>query len=472
MKIMKKLILLSLSIVVLTNCYAQRRTRRAAKEEVTPVEVVTPQEPAAEEPTGEPVITEECLINLSLFNESAKNQQYADALDPWNQVFDNCPNANRAIYSHGRNILHWLLSQQTDEAKYQEVFDRLMLMYDKRIQYFGDDPRYSTPWIKGLKALDYIVFVKNDELKEPAYQWLEEAVDGLGDETEIEVIRQFVVLSDRLYANDNAHGDKYIADYLKANDLLESIIEKVQDSDSILAAQATQYKNGLDIVFAESGAADCETLDGLYEDKIAANEDDLGYLNKIISFYRRVRCVESKVYFDAAEKAHKIQPTAESASALAAMSYNQEEFQQAVNYYEDATRLSEIDEDKADYQYKISQIYYSKIGDYPRTKTHALNALEYDSSLGSAHMIIGLAYAAAKGIYDDPVLSKSVFWVAVDRLNKAKQVDPSLTEDVDKLIATYVRHFPSKEDIFFKPELNNGKSFYVGGWIGETTICR
>ena len=90
MKIMKKLILLSLSIVVLTNCYAQRRTRRAAKEEVTPVEVVTPQEPAAEEPTGEPVITEECLINLSLFNESAKNQQYADALDPWNQVFDNC----------------------------------------------------------------------------------------------------------------------------------------------------------------------------------------------------------------------------------------------------------------------------------------------------------------------------------------------------------------------------------------------
>ena len=70
--------------------------------------------------------------------------------------------------------------------------------------------------------------------------------------------------------------------------------------------------------------------------------------------------MDSKVYFDAAVKAHKIQPTAESASALAAMSYNQEEFQQAVNYYEDATRLSDVDVDKADYQYKISQIYYSK----------------------------------------------------------------------------------------------------------------
>lgn len=467
---MKNFILLSLSLVVLTNCYAQRRTKKsAAKEEVTPVEVVTPQEP---ESTDEPVVTEECLINLSLFNESAKNKQYADALETWNQVFDNCPNANRAIYTHGRSILHWQLSQQTDDAKYQEVFDKLMLMYDKRMKYFGDDPKYPTPWIKGLKALDYIVFVKNDELKQPAYKWLEDAIDGLGEETEIEMIRQFVVLSDKLYANDHTHGEKYIADYLKANDALEAIIRNAESTNQTLATQATQYKNGLDIVFAESGAADCETLDGLYKDRISTNGEDLGYLTKIISFYRRVKCVDSKVYFDAAVKAHKIQPTAESASALAAMSYNQEKFQQAINYYEDATKLSDIDEDKADYQYKIAQIYYSKLGDYPRTKTHALNALGFNASLGSAHMIIGLAYAAAKGIYDDPVLAKSVFWVAVDRLNKAKQIDPSLAEDVDKLIATYARHFPSKEDIFFKPELNNGKPFYVGGWIGENTICR
>ena len=283
---MKKLILLSLSIVILTNCYAQRRTKKsAAKEEVTPVEVVTPQESQPEEPAGDPVITEECLINLSLFNESAKNKQYADALGTWNQVFENCPNANRAIYTHGRSILHWLLSEQTDDVKYQEVFNKLMLMYDKRMKYFGDDPRYPIPWIKGLKALDYIVFVKNDELKKPAYKWLEEAIDGLGEATEIEMIRQFVVLSDKLYANDQTHGEKYIADYLKANDLLETIIKNAESTDQTLATQATQYKNGLDIVFAESGAADCETLDELYKDEIITNGEDLGYLNKIISFY-------------------------------------------------------------------------------------------------------------------------------------------------------------------------------------------
>lgn len=464
---MKKLIVLMLSIVVLTNCYAQRRSKKAAKEEVAPqTEVVAPQ--PAEQPEV-PVVTEECLVNLSLFNESAKNKQYADAVNSWNQVFDNCPNANRAVYVHGRNILHWQLSQAKDDATYQKYFDRLMFMFDQRMKYFGDDQRYPTPWIKGLKALDYVVYAKNDELKRPAYQWMEESIDGLGTNAEIEVIRQFVVLSDKIYATDKNHGEKYIADYLKANEILEGIISSAEGTNAELAAQ---YKNGLDIVFAQSGAADCTTLENLYKDKIGQNSNDLAYLNKIISFFRRVRCVDSKVYFDAAVMAHKIQPSAESANALAGMSFNQEKYQQAINYYEEATRLSDVNADKADYQYTIAQIYYSKLGNYPRTKTHALNSLEFNSSNGKAHMIIGLAYAGAKGIFDDPVLSKTVYWVAVDRLVRAKQVDPSLAEDVDKLIATYSRHFPSKEDIFFKPELQDGKSFYVGGWIGESTICR
>ncbi len=466
---MRKLVLLMLSLVILTSCYAQRRSKRTKKVEVAPVEVVTQEE--VEEPEV-PVVTEECLINLSLFNESAKNKQFADAYEPWLQVFTNCPNANRAVYSQGRNILHWRLEQTTDDAKYQSVFDELMFMYDQRMKYFGDDPKYPTPWIKGLKALDYILYKKDDALNRPAYQWLEEALDGLLENSEIEMIRQFVVLSDKLYADDASHAEKYIADYLKANEILESIIKSAEQTNPDAAAQAVQYKNGLDIVFAESGAANCETLDGLYADKILSNGDDFAYLNKIISFYRRVKCLDSKVYFEAAEKAHKVQPTAESASALAVMTYNQDQFQRSINYYDEATRLSDVNEDKADFQYKIAQIYYSKLSNYPRTKAHAINALEFNPALGSAHMIIGLAYAAAKGIFDDPVLAKSVYWVAVDRLVKAKQVDPDLKDDVDKLIQSYSRHFPSKEDIFFKPELNNGQAFYVGGWIGESTICR
>src|SRR5690606_5318671 len=121
-----------------------------------------------------------------------------------------------------------------------------------------------------------------------------------------------------------------------------------------------QYKNGLDIVFAQSGAADCATLDGLYSDPVDQKLTDLSYLTKVISFYKRVRCTESEVYFKAAVAAHKIEPSAESAAALAAMTFSQGDFQSSINFYEDATRLSTISEDQADYQLKIAQIYYSK----------------------------------------------------------------------------------------------------------------
>ncbi|MDX9749420.1 MAG: hypothetical protein RBT57_13065 [Paludibacter sp.] len=465
---MKRIVLMMLSVVLVTGCYAQRESKKEKKGKKDQTEQV--QAPAAEaQPAEENVVTEECVMNISLFNESAKNKQFADALEPWNKVFNECPSANRVIYSQGRNILHWEIEQQKDAASYQKAFDKLMKMFDLRMKYFGTDERYPTAWIKGIKALDYLVYSKSDNIQ-PPYEWLEEAIDGLGEKAEIEFLRNFVVLSDKKYAADKAHAEKYIADYLKVNALLDAMI--ADNSNATQASQAQQYKNGLDIVFAQSGAADCATLDNLYKDKVKVNNKDLDYLTKVISFYRRVRCTESEVYFSAAVDAYKIKPDAESAAALAAMSFSKDDFQQAIEFYRAAVDLTQNQAEKADYNYKIAQIYYSKLGDYPRTKQFAIRSLELNPSNGGAHLIIGLAYANARGIFDDSVLQKTVFWAAVDRFVRAKQVDPTLAEDADKLISTYSRHFPSKEDVFMHPALDSGKSFFVGGWISESTTAR
>lgn len=463
-----KLIVLTLSLAVVTGCFAQKENKKDKKGKKAETETVAPQtQTAAVQEPG--VVTEECMVNLSLFNESAKNKLYADALEPWNAVYKNCPSAHKAIYSRGREIVQWELTQQKDAASYNKVFEKLMTMYDNRMKYFGDDAKYPTPWIKGIKALDYIAFVKNDSLKKPAYTWLSESVDGMGDKSELDVLRQLVLISGNIFAAEPNHAETYVNDYLKVNDILEAI---ANDSTNKSAEQARQIENGLDIVFAQSGAADCNTLDKLYKEKVAANQNDFDYLRKVVSFYKRVKCTDSDVYFSASVAAHKINPTAESANGCAEMSYKSGEYSKAIDFYAEATRLSKVNADKAEYQYKIGQIYYSKLGNYPRTKEYAKNAIEFNSQYGNAYLLIGLAYAGAKGIFGDPVLDKTVFWAAVDKFNKAKQVDPSLTDDADKLIRTYRQYFPSKDDIFFQPQLQKGKTFFVGGWIGETTICR
>jgi tetratricopeptide (TPR) repeat protein len=154
------------------------------------------------------------------------------------------------------------------------------------------------------------------------------------------------------------------------------------------------------------------------------------------------------------------------------MSYKAGEHSKAITYYDEATKLATEKMDKADYQYKIAQIYYTEMNNYPRSREYARNSLEFNPNNGSAYLLIGIMYAKSRSIYDDPVLSKTVYWVAVDKFVRAKQVDPSIADEANKLINTYSGHFPTKDDMFFQPQLKAGSSFFVGGWIGESTTCR
>ena len=60
----------------------------------------------------------------------------------------------------------------------------------------------------------------------------------------------------------------------------------------------------------------------------------------------------------------------------------------------------------------------------------------------------------------------------MDKLIKAKQVEPEVAESVNSLISTYAKYFPSKEERFDLPGEFSGSTFTVGGWIGETTTIR
>lgn len=465
----RNLLVLVFSLVMFTNCFAQKKNKREKNNETTETEVVTANEEATEVADETPVVTEQCLVNLSLFNESAKNQQYADALGPWEKVYTECPSANKVIYSRGRDILAWQLTQAKDDAAYELTFNKLMKLYDDRIKYFGDDSRYPTPWILGNKAIDYIAHKKNDPLKKTAVKWLEESMDGMGENCDVEVIRLFIVSSDAIYKAEPEHAEKYIADYVKVNSLLGAI---ASNPDNPRAESASQLSGGVDNLFVGSGAASCEVLDDTYKNKIADNLSNEKYLNNIINFYKRVRCTSSEVYFKAAVAVHKINPTSGSANGCAEMSYKSGEHQKAIDFYEEAIELATDGMEKADYLYKIAQLNHSELNNYPRARQYARKSLEYNPNNGSAYLLIGIMYAKSKSNFEDPVLGKAVYWAAVDKFIKAKQVDSSIANDANKLIRTYTEYFPSKDDVFFKPEFQTGKSFFVGGWIGENTTCR
>lgn len=438
----------------------------------------TPQQTVVAEPDENetPVITEECTINTSLFNESVKNKQFADAYEPWLSVFTECPNYAKAIYTQGVKILDWKYTQATTDEEKNQIREMLMKLYDKRIKWFGDDPKYPTPYILGLKGVDYCEYYPEDALKEKAYGWLRQSIDGMGANSQITVLVKCFELSMNMYKADaNKYADQFVADYTLISGLLA---EKTESG-------ATQSKDYVDNCFAVSGAADCDKLDELYASVVKGNAANLDEMLKLMKLYRRVNCTESEVYFAAAEAAHKLQPTEESAAGCAKMCLKKNDPKGAIAYYKQAIDMidsndPEANKNRADYYYNIAMTQYKDLDNYFEARNSARLSLESNPNAGRTYILIGLCYAAAKPYGnggDMPaakasILNKTVFWAAVDQFNKAKHVDSSIVDLANKYIADFSKYFPTKEDIFDLPELREGETFVVGGWVGERTICR
>lgn len=452
-----------------------------AKKPKTAEAAPAPQEQAAPvNEEAEPTITEDCIINVSLFNESVKNKQYADAYEPWWMVYQTCPNANKAIYTQGSKIIEWKYKNATSEEEKAQLRQLMLEMHDKRIKYFGDDPKYPTAYILGQKALDYCEYFESDELKLPALEWLRQSVDGMGQKSQDAVLAKLVEVSYNVYkSNPDQYGEQFIMDYEKAAGYLSAQAADANNKRASIAARQKEYADGL---FAASGAADCDKMDEIYGKVVAANADNLDMLTKIGALYKRVRCTESEVYFAACEGAHKLQPTEESAAGCAKMSAKKGDYREAINYYEEAISraqaLDENDEDIPDYLFSIASIYYN-LKNYPQARVYARSSLNAKSDQGRCYILIGVCYAGSQpySTNDYPaakaaILNKTVFWAAVDKFVQAKRIDPSCAADADKLIATYSKYFPTKEEMFDLPNEFGGATFFVGGWIGETTTCR
>ena len=450
---MKKVLLIALCFAIPMAGFAQKKKKKGAEPEVVA-------------PVVETLSDEECMVNLSLFHESVKNKQYDEAYGFWLPVYQSRPDLNKAIYTDGTEILGYRYQQATDENVRKALRDSIMQLHDDRIKYF-DEARYPDAYVLGVKAMDYLTYFQEDELALPAYGWMKESVTALGAKAQITVLRKFVELSYNIYkSNTEQYGDQFLADYQMASAALEQIVAAGGKN----AEPASHQKAYIDRLYAASGAADCDQMDQMYASVVAESANDIEKLGSIMKLYRRLGCTESDVYFTAAEHAHKLQPTSESAAGCAQMCIKKGDLNGALEYYKQALSMVTDDEDKADYLYRVANVYVL-LKNYQQGAAYAQQSLDVNPEDGRCYLLMGICYASAK-IYDDPILARSVFWVACDMFRKAKTVDSSCATDANKLIATYSQYFPSKEDVFFHKELNDGQPFRVGGWIGKTTTCR
>ncbi|MDR1813279.1 MAG: tetratricopeptide repeat protein [Tannerella sp.] len=423
-------------------------------------------------PYGSGADSLECIKNISLFIPYAKSNNFKDALPFWEKVYAECPASTKNVYVYGVDIIGWQISQATDATQKNALIDKLMKLYDDRVKYFGNDKKYGKDWIVSRKAQTYNQ-LKGDETDPTViYQWTKEVLDEFKEKTEPLAISLYMFASFKQMQGDKEkYKEQYVNDFLKCTAYLDQAIAAQSDEkekENILARKTEIEQN-----FAGSGAADCETLQSIYASKVEANKDNLDFLKETMTLLRRVGCKETDVYMAASEYAYKQEPTAESAMGLGGKAFKAGDYAAAEKYYNEAIGMTEDTDIKADLYFALAAMAASQ-NQYSKAKSLSLKCLEAKPSYGRAYILIAQLYSQGgrAAFPDDPVKAKLVFIAACDKAERARQVDPSVADEAAKLIRTYREYFPTKQEVFMHPELNEGADFSIGGWIGEKVKIR
>ncbi len=401
----------------------------------------------------------ECASNLSIMNQYVKINTLEYAYDSWRYCYYNCPQSSKNIYIHGSKILKYKIENATDEKLKDAWVDTLMMLYDQRIKYF-QQPGY----VYGMKGIDLLRYRKS--AIQEAYNYLEKSVDIRDEKVDESVAVTFISTTYIMMQQGLVKPDVMINNYVKIMDLLE---QKVNSGDK--DPKIAQAIEGVEKIFAESGAADCESLITIFTPKFQENPDDIQLLKKITTLLSQTGCEKSELYAQTAEKLYQLEPSADAAAKLGSLFAVKEDYNKATSYYKQAVENETDTEKKAFDYYQLAKVAF-QTKDYTVVRKYCQSAISLKSNYGEAYILIGSAYAASSSSCGNNDFEKqAVYWVAVDKFVKAKSVDPSVSEVADEQIKAYSQRFPNNENAFFNG-YTDGQTYTVGCWINESTIVR
>lgn len=401
-----------------------------------------------------------CVTHLSLYREFYKQKNFDDAIPHWRWVFLNCPLSSQNLYIDGSKIVGYMIGKAKDANSRNKLIDTLMMVYDQRVASFGKEG-----YVRGRQALELNNYRPQDTLK--VYNYLRKSVALEGTNSDPTVLSSYFIVTDQLVKGGRFLSDSIASAYDELSDLVDINITDTK-SDSVKNNAWLGVKGTLETIFEPY--ATCDQLIRIYTKKFEKSPEDTTLLKKITRILDKKDCTKSELFFQATENLHKVKPTGQSAYLMGMMYWKKEDNAKAESYFLEAIPLIE-EAQKARVYYFLAALSFDKKS-YSAARSYALKSLAINPNDGKCYILIGDMYASsASSCGSDEISERAAYWAAVDKYSKAKQVDPSVADDANAKIATYSRHFPSQERLFFH-DIKLGESYTVGCWINEVTTVR
>ena len=419
--------------------------------------IVTGQDdPASEANQGEV----QCELELSNMAEFMKIDLPEYAYAAWRLLFEHCPDASLNIYINGAKIYQKKVSEASDPKRKAELFDTLMLIYDRRIQYFGEEG-----YVLGRKGMDIIRL--NEGEYEKAYTDFARSTELLGTETDLNVVTGLVQTGAVMFNSEKITANEFLNNYLIASEIIT--MKKAAGENP---AKLMRVQKLLDNVITGTRIGDCQAIESSLKDKVHSPDVEGEELKLCLDLLTLSGCEGSQFFSDVNEKLMEVAPDPDLAYQVAKFNLKNENFEKAAEYLVKAIENEDDDQQKALYEYQLAVVKLTKLNSPIEAKNIAMSASAHKPGWGEPYFLIASALIDGIKNCDLEAFDKqAVYWLAVDYCVKAKNTDSQVTSQANELIAQYRTYFPSVEETFFR-SLKEGDSYRIGCWINETTTVK
>ncbi len=409
-----------------------------------------------------------CIENISLYREffnqwktsKHKNEAIKDAIPYWRWVYVNCPKAKERTFLDGVKMYQFFVENEKDDAKKEKLIDTLMQIYDTRLSLFVKGKKKRGD-ILSRKGYDYYRYRITDF--ETAYKMYKESVDLMKEKSKSSTLNVYFRLTRKMVKEE-------VADVSLIFDTYDEIMDII-NKNLATGKRVEMWKNlkgNVELGFEEY--AKCEDIVELYGKKLEEHPDNIELLKKAITLLDKKDCKDDPLYYNSVVQLYNLEPSPESAYFIAKWNMSEGSFREAINYLQKSLEIK--DEEKlVDIHMYIAKCYF-QLKNYRSARSSARQAIKLDSKRADAVMLIGDCYAStAKQIGDNELTSRVAYWAAVDKYERAKRIDPSMADQLNKRIRDYTKQFPTMDNIFFH-NLETGQEYLVEGWIQEKTKVR
>lgn len=406
-----------------------------------------------------------CIKYLSYYTEYYKQKNYDSAIPNWRQAYKACPPTSRySLLSDGTTLLRRLITQNAKNPVYkQQLVDSLMTLYKQRVEFW---PKYATASLNN-QALDMYNYMKDDPKK--LYDGLTEVVSINKDKTKPNIFLFQLNTACDLYKDGLLDPEQVINTYENAVHTLSSVTPK----NEVEMRMINKTIEDIESLFIASQVASCDNLIALFEPRLAAAPEDLTLAKNVVRMMTVTEgCTDNQLFLNAVTTMYNLEPSYTSAYYLYKLYAGRNDVENAMKYMMEAITFEESDNEvDAGYFYELAAflVKNGKNADAFKAATAAVE--KSDTFDAKGYYLMGTIWGSSV-CGGDEIAKRAPYWVAVDYMQKAKNADPSLAEDADRMIGQYRAYFPQTAEAFMY-NLTDGQSYTVScNGMRATTIVR